>query len=85
MYFGKKKIKSKCKVILFNVVSVHVCSIFLNETKFVSVFPIDKRSDNKNKYSNYRPVSVFNCFSKIHEIVFKMKLALERQFLHNMY
>ena len=85
MYFGKKKIKSKCKVIFFNVASVHICSIFLDDTKFVSVFPIDKRSDNKNKYSNYRPVSVFNCFSKILEIVFKMKLALERQFLHNMY
>ena len=35
--------------------------------KIASVSPIDKQSDDKNKVSNFRPVSVVNTFSKIYQ------------------
>ena len=35
----------------------------------------DKKSDDKNKISNFRPVSVFNIFSKVYEIVLKNALV----------
>ena len=42
----------------------------------VAIFsPIDKRTDYKNKFSNYRSASVFNIFSKVYEIVLKNKLV----------
>ena len=39
------------------------------------VSPIHKKTDDKNKISNYRTVSVLNIFSKVYEIVLKNKLV----------
>ena len=47
---------------------------FPDNTKIVSVLPIDKQSDDKNNVSNYRLVSVLNTFSKIYESVIKIQL-----------
>ena len=44
--------------------------VFPEHVKIASVSPIDKQSDDKNKVSNFRPVSVLNTFSKIFESVF---------------
>ena len=49
--------------------------IFQDAAKVAMVSPIDKKTDNKNKISNYRPVSVLNIFSKVYEIVLKNKLV----------
>ena len=48
--------------------------VFLGNTKIASVSPIEKQSDDKNKVSNFRPVSVLNTFSKISESVIKNQL-----------
>ena len=48
--------------------------IFPDAAKVAMVSPIDKKSDDKNKISNYRPVSVLNIFSKVYEIVLKNAL-----------
>ena len=45
--------------------------VFPDNAKIASVSPIDKQSDDKNKVSNFRPVSVLNTFSKIYESVIK--------------
>ena len=50
---------------------------FPNAPKIASVSPVDKKTDNKNKISNYRPVSVLNTFSKIYETVIKNHLVSE--------
>ena len=50
---------------------------FPNAPKIVSVSPVDKKTDNKNKVSNYRPVSVLNTFSKIYETIIKNHLVSE--------
>ena len=42
-------------------------SIFPELAKRASVTPIDKGGTDKHIYTNYRPVSVFNTFSKIIE------------------
>ena len=48
--------------------------VFPDNAKIASVPPIDKQSDDKNKVSNFRPVSVLNTFSKIYESVIKNQL-----------
>ena len=42
--------------------------VFPDNAKIVSVSPIDKQSDDKNKVSNFALVSVLNTFSKIYEL-----------------
>ena len=39
------------------------------------VSPIDKKTDDKNKIPNYRPVSVLSIFSKLYETVLKDELV----------
>ena len=48
--------------------------VFPNNTKIASVSPVEKQSDDKNKVSNFRPVSVLHTFSKIYESVIKNQL-----------
>ena len=48
--------------------------VFPDNAKIASVSPIDKQSDDKNKVSNFRPVSVLSTFSKIYEYVIKNQL-----------
>ena len=45
--------------------------IFRGNGKIPSVSPIDKQFDDKDKVSNFRPVSVLNTFSKINESAMK--------------
>ena len=47
---------------------------FPNNTKVASVVPIDKKTDDKYGISNFRPVSILNCFSKVYENVIKNEL-----------
>ena len=42
--------------------------------KVASVSPMEKQSDDKNKVSNFIPVSVLNTFSRIYESVIKNQL-----------
>ena len=42
-------------------------STFPDTAKVATVVPIDKKADNKYSVSNFRPVSLLNCFSKIYE------------------
>ena len=49
-------------------------SIFPNNAKIASVVPIDKKTDDKYVISNFRPVSILNCFSKVYENVTKNEL-----------
>ena len=42
-------------------------SFFLDSAKVAPFVPIDKKTDNKHTVSNFRPVSLLNCFSKIYE------------------
>ena len=44
-------------------------STFPNNAKIASVVPIDKKTDDKYVISNFRPVSILNCFSKVYENV----------------
>ena len=39
------------------------------------MIPLDKGKRNKNKMSNFRPVSVLNTFSKVYERVIKDKIV----------
>ena len=39
-------------------------SIFPNKAKEASITPVDKAENDKHTFSNYRPVSVLNTFSK---------------------
>ena len=48
--------------------------VFPDNAKVTSVSRIDKQPDDKNKVSNFRPVSVLNTFSKIYESVIKISL-----------
>ena len=45
-----------------------------NNAKIASVVPIDKKTDDKYVISNFRPVSILNCFSKVYENVIKNEL-----------
>ena len=49
--------------------------IFPDAAKIAMVSPIDKKTDDKNKISNYRPVSVLYIFSKVYGTVLKNKLV----------
>ena len=49
--------------------------IFPDAAKVVMVFLVDKKSDDKNKISNYRPASLLNIFSRVYEIVLKNALV----------
>ena len=49
-------------------------STFPNNAKIASVVPIDKKTDDKYVISNFRRVSILNCFSKVSEIVIKNEL-----------
>ena len=40
---------------------------FLDRAKVATVVHVDKKTDNKYTVSNFRPVSLLNCFSKIYE------------------
>ena len=42
-------------------------STFPDRAKVATVAPIDKKTDNEYIVSNFRPVSLLNCFSKIYE------------------
>ena len=42
-------------------------STFPDRAKVATVVPIDKKTNNKYTVSNFRPVSLLNCFSKIYE------------------
>ena len=42
-------------------------STFPDRAKVATVVPIDKKTDSKYNKSNFRPVSLLNCFSKIYE------------------
>ena len=48
--------------------------VFLDNAKIASVYPIGKQCDDKNKVSNFRPISILNTFSKIYESVIKNQL-----------
>ena len=39
------------------------------------VSPIDKKTNDKNKISNYRPARVLSIFGKVYEIVLKNALV----------
>ena len=49
----------------------------LASSKFPSstVIPIDKKTDDKYDISNFRPVSLLNCFSKVYENIIKCRLV----------
>ena len=49
-------------------------STFPNNAKIATVVPVDKKTDNKHVISNFRPVSILNCFSKVYENVTKNEL-----------
>ena len=49
--------------------------ILPDAAKIAVVSPIEKKTDDKNKISNYRLVSALNIFSKVYEIVLKTKLV----------
>ena len=48
---------------------------FPDAAKVASVSLVDKKTDDKNKISNFRPVSVLNTFSKVYEIIIKNHLV----------
>ena len=50
-------------------------SKFPDIAKVVTVIPIDKKTDDKYDTSNFRPVSLLNCFSKIYENIIKCRLV----------
>ena len=49
--------------------------ILPDAAKIAVVSPIEKKTDDKNKISNYKLVSALNIFSKVYEIVLKTKLV----------
>ena len=48
---------------------------FPDTKKVATVVPIDKKTDNKYIVSNFRPVSLLNCFSKIYENYIKIRIV----------
>ena len=64
--------------ILFESLSIAInnsfgTSIFPNNAKIETVVPTDKKTDDKYAISNFRRVSILNCFSKVYENVIKNK------------
>ena len=51
-----------------------IFKVFPDNAKTASISLIDKQSDNKNKVSNFRTVTVLNTFSKIYGSVIKYQL-----------
>ena len=49
-------------------------STFPNKAKITTVEPIDKKTDNKYVISNFRPLSISNCFSKVCDNVIKNEM-----------
>ena len=49
-------------------------SKFADIAKVATVIPIDKKTDDKYDISNFRPVSLLNCFSKVYENIIKCRL-----------
>ena len=49
--------------------------MFPENVKVTSVTPIDKKTDDKNSVSNFRPISVLYCFSKFYENILKTQLV----------
>ena len=71
-----KATSDKLPVLLSQTINnILMNGIFQDAAKVAMVSPIDKNTDNKNKISNYRPVSVLNIFSKVYEILLKIKLV----------
>ena len=54
--------------------NINSTSTFPNNAKIASVVPVDKKTDDKYVISNFRPVSILNCFSKVYENVIKNEL-----------
>ena len=50
-------------------------SIFPHHAKLASITPIDKKTNNKNTISNFRPISLLGAFSKIYEKIIKNQLS----------
>ena len=50
-------------------------SKFPDIAKVATVIPIDKKTDDKYDISNFRPVSLLNCFSKVYENIIKCRLV----------
>ena len=80
---GTDKIPPKMVKISAEVLSQPLADVINNSiskgvspdnAKIASVSPINKQSNDKNKVSNFRPVSVLNTFSKIYAVVIKISL-----------
>ena len=52
-------------------------NIFPSNAKIACVKPLDKKTENKHSISNFRPVSIWNTFSKIYEKFSKDYLVSE--------
>ena len=52
-----------------------VSSKFPDIAKVATAFPIDKKTDDKYDTSNFRPVSLLNCSSKVYENIIKCRLV----------
>ena len=50
-------------------------SKFPDIAKVATVIPIDKKTDDKYDISNFRPVSLLNCFWKVYENIIKCRLV----------
>ena len=50
-------------------------SKFPDLAKVANVIPIDKKADDKYDISNFRPVCLLNCFSKVYENIIKCRLT----------
>ena len=50
-------------------------SKFPGIAKVATVTPIDKKMDDKYDISNFRPVSLLSCFSKVYENIIKCRLV----------
>ena len=50
-------------------------SNFPDIAKVATVIPIDKKTDDKYDISNFRPVSLLNCFSKVYENIIECRLV----------
>ena len=50
-------------------------SKFPDIAKVANVISIDKKTDDKYDISNFRPVSLLNCFSKVYENIIKCRLV----------